>query len=791
MSECPEVEALERWCAGGEDAALAAHVGHCADCRALADELRANLAATARWGKLPPADDEPTPPTIPGLRLDGCIASGGQGTVWRGEQLATGRAVAVKTIRRAADATARARFAREAQLGASLRHANLVSVLDAGATGDGVLYLVMEYVDGETLEAARQRAEPSVDDALACFLAITDGVRFAHQHGVLHRDLKPGNLLRTQDGSVRILDFGLAKALAAVQPDPHTTLDGTFVGTLACAAPEQLRADGTPGDVRTDLFQLGVVFYRYLTGDWPHPPEADPRAMLARRLHDAPARPSRLRPDLPADLDTVVLRLLAPEPERRYATAHELWTDLERCRTGLPILARANEIQVRIGRLLRRYRTAAIAAAVVVVGLGAATWLVLGYAARAEADRRTIAREYERAEEALGILQRAMDAFEAGPAGPKTPMVDFLDRVVTELEQRPSADARARADLLLRAADLYSRIADPARAAPFVARARAVLHAAGDVDRTTDLDLRSRELRLLALSPRPDPELPAALRAHRAAVAAHHGEDAAATLQLDVLLAIQGSGSAAARSLQRLRAIAPRIAALPAGPERDRVQGQHDFVAVMIAANAGAHAEALQRGHALLQQPVGPSYADRVRRFAILQVVAPAALQTGELELADALSAELAARAEELALPDDPRRADAAFVRGLCLLRTDRSEQAAPYLRDYVAAIDRGQLAEPQKLAVACVQLGCQARLDADHAAAVEWLSRARGGIADPARADELTTVEQMLADSLLRLQRRDEALPLLRAARERTVARHGEDHATVRELDAMLERAR
>ncbi|MCA3010316.1 MAG: serine/threonine protein kinase [Phycisphaerales bacterium] len=606
MSECPEVEALERWCAGGEDAALAAHVGHCADCRALADELRANLAATARWGKLPPADDEPTPPTIPGLRLDGCIASGGQGTVWRGEQLATGRAVAVKTIRRAADATARARFAREAQLGASLRHANLVSVLDAGATGDGVLYLVMEYVDGETLEAARQRAEPSVDDALACFLAITDGVRFAHQHGVLHRDLKPGNLLRTQDGSVRILDFGLAKALAAVQPDPHTTLDGTFVGTLACAAPEQLRADGTPGDVRTDLFQLGVVFYRYLTGDWPHPPEADPRAMLARRLHDAPARPSRLRPDLPADLDTVVLRLLAPEPERRYATAHELWTDLERCRTGLPILARADEIQVRIGRLLRRYRTAAIAAAVVVVGLGAATWLVLGYAARAEADRRTIAREYERAEEALGILQRAMDAFEAGPAGPKTPMVDFLDRVVTELEQRPIADARARADLLLRAADLYSRIADPARAAPFVARARAVLHAAGDVDRTTDLDLRSRELRLLALSPRPDPELPAALRAHRAAVAAHHGEDAAATLQLDVLLAIQGSGSAAARSLQRLRAIAPRIAALPAGPERDRVQGQHDFVAVMIAANAGAHAEALQRGHALLQQPVGP-----------------------------------------------------------------------------------------------------------------------------------------------------------------------------------------
>ncbi|MCU0862562.1 MAG: serine/threonine protein kinase [Planctomycetes bacterium] len=791
MSECPDLEALERWCAHGEDAALAAHVDRCADCRALADELRANLAATARWGQLPPADDEASPPTIPGLRLQDCIASGGQGTVWRGVQLATGRAVAVKTIRRAADAAARARFAREARLGASLRHANLVSVLDAGATGDGVLYLVMEYVDGETLEAARQRAAPSLDDALACFLAITDGVRFAHQHGVLHRDLKPGNLLRTADGSVRILDFGLAKALAAVQPDPHATLDGTFVGTLACAAPEQLRADGTAGDVRTDLFQLGVVFYRYLTGGWPHPPEADPRAMLARRLHDAPARPSRACPDLPNDLDTVVLRLLAPEPERRYATAHELWTDLERCRSGLPILARADEIQVRIARLLRRYRTAAIAAAVVVIGLGAATWLVLGYAERAEADRRTIAREYERAEEALGILQRAMDAFEAGPAGPKTPMVDFLDRVVTELEQRPSADPRARADLLLRAADLYSRIADPARAAPFVARARAVLHAAGDVDRTIDLDLRGRELRLLASAAQPGPELPGALRAHRDAVAKHHGEGAAATLQLDVLLTIAGSGSDAAQSLQRLRAIAPRIAALPAGPERERVQGQHDFVAVMIAASAGAHAEALQRGRELLQQPVGESYADRVRRFAILQVVAPAALQTGELELADTLTAELVARAEDVALPDDPRRAEAAFVRGLCLLRLNRTEPANQHLRDYVAAVDRGMAPDPHKLAVACVQLGCQARLDADQPAAVEWLTRARGGIPDPARADELTTVELMLADSLLQLQRRDEALPLLHAARARVVARHGEGHATVREIDAMLARAR
>ena len=791
MSDCPELEALEHWCATGADPALGEHVAGCVACRAHVAELRANLAAVARWGTLPPAEDEPKAPDIPGLRLDGCIATGGQGTVWRGVQLATGRAVAVKTIRRLADAAARARFAREARLGASLRHPNLVSVLDAGASADGVLYLVMEHVDGETLEAARQREAPTVDDALACFLAITDGVRFAHQHGVLHRDLKPGNLLRTADGSVRILDFGLAKALDAVATDPLATLDGTFVGTLACAAPEQLRADGAAGDVRTDLFQLGVVFYRYLTGQWPHPPEAEPRSMLARRLHDAPVRPSRWRPDLPADVDTVVLRLLAPEPERRYATAHELWADLDRCRAGAPILARADEVQVRIARLLRRYRTAAIAAAVVVIGLGTATWLVLDYAQQAEADRRTIAREFERAEEALGILNRSMDAFEAGPAGPRTPMVDFLDRVVTELEQQPSADPRARAQLLLRAAELYGRIADPARAVPFVRRARTILQQGADIDTTTDLALRSQELWLQSASSRPAPDLEAALRAHRGALAAHHGETAAATLQIDMLLVMADAGRDYPAALRSLHALAARTDELPASPERERLQSHLDYLSVLVAANAGAHAEALTRGRALLERTAGESYSQRLRRFAVLQVLAPAALQIRDLAFADALSTELVELAETVALPDDPRRADAAFVRGLCLLRTDRSEQATPYLRDYVAAIDRGQAHDLQKLTVACVQLGCQARLDADHPAVVEWLTRARGGIADPARADELTTVELMLADSLLRLQRRDEALPLLRAARERTVARHGEDHATVQELDAMLARAR
>lgn len=791
MSDCPELEALEQWCERGADPALAEHVAGCAACRAQVAELQANLAAVVRWGTLPIAEDEPSAPDIPGLRLDGRVATGGQGTVWRAVQLATGRTVAVKTIRRLADAAARARFAREARLGASLRHPNLVSVLDAGASADGSLYLVMEYVDGETLEAARQREAPTVDDALACFLAITDGVRFAHQHGVLHRDLKPGNLLRTADGSVRILDFGLAKALAAVATDPLATLDGTFVGTLACAAPEQLRADGTAGDVRTDLFQLGVVFYRYLTGQWPHPPEADPRSMLARRLHDAPVRPSRLRPDLPADVDTVVLRLLAPEPEGRYATAHELWADLERCRAGAPILARADEVQVRIARLLRRYRAAAIAAAAVVIGLGTATWLVFGYARQAEADRRTIAREYERAEEALGILHRAMDAFEAGPAGPRTPMVDFLDRVVAELEQQPSADPRARADLLLRAADLYGRIADPARAVTFVARARAILRQGTDIDTTTDLALRSQELWLQSGSSRPEPDLEQALSAHRAAVAAHHGENAAATLQIDVLLVMADADQDATAGLRRLHALAERIDALPGGPERERLQGHLDYVSVLFAAGAGAHAEALSRGRALLERTSGENHAQRLRRFAVLQVLAPAALQIGDLAFADSLSSELATLAETVALPDDPRRANAAFVRGLCLLRTDRSEQATPHLRDYVAAIDRGQTADPQKLTVACVQLGCQARLDADHPAAVEWLTRARGGITDPVRADELTTVELMLADSLLHLQRRDEALPLLRAARARAVARHGESHATVQQLDAMLVRAR
>jgi tetratricopeptide (TPR) repeat protein len=708
-------------------------------------------------------------------------------------QAATQRPVAVKTIRSSADAAARARFAREARLGGRLRHPHLVTVLDAGETAEGEPWLVMELVEGETLEQVGSRGRPPLADALACFAAIADGVRFAHQNGVMHRDLKPGNILCTADGGVRILDFGLAKALDEVAPDPHTTLAGTFVGTLACAAPEQLRCDGTPVDARTDLFQLGVVFYRHLTGAWPHPPEPDPRTMLARRLHDVPMRPSRLRPDLPPDGDTIVLRLLAAEPERRYATANELHADLERLRRGEPIAARAEQATVRLVRLVGRYRVAAVASVAAVLVLVVAVVVVLGYARRAETDRTAIAHEFARAEELLGILTRSMDAFGAGEHGPKTPMVDFLDRVVVELEARPTVDVQGRVDLLRRAAELYARIADPQRAARFVARAVGLLGEGADADAV--LLLRAHEMRLRLAAALPDPTLAAGLPPLLAALEHRFGADAEPVLWLRILelVALRADREPAA-AFAELHALAARIDATEAAL-RERLRHPLDCAWVSVAAAAGACDEALERARNLLARPVGTGWQERVHRFAMLRAVSTMAMDCGEMELADATTAEGALLAVDVALPTDPRRAAALFARGLCLVRLGQVEAAAEPLREFVRLVAEGAPAEARMVAPASVLLASAAEANGALGEAVDHLVRARGALQQVGAAGEgdLLQVEYQLGVLLERDGRAGEAVPVLEAAlaRAQRLDGAGDPGGRIAALEALLARLR
>jgi eukaryotic-like serine/threonine-protein kinase len=263
--------------------------------------------------------------------LERQLGHGGMASVYLAHDTELDRAVAVKLLAEnvAADAELRERFVREARLAARLSHPNVVSVFDAGED-DGRPYIVMEHVEGETLAdllVRRRRLPP--EEARQLALQACRGLAHAHESGLVHRDVKPQNLLLRRDGTLKIADFGIARAVEGTS----LTQAGTVLGTAAYLSPEQ--ALGEQVTTAADVYSLGAVLYELLTG---RPPvEAESLADLAEKQR----RPSivpvhELAPDVPADLEDVVMRCLARNPEYRPATAGELERDLEPALAGPP-----------------------------------------------------------------------------------------------------------------------------------------------------------------------------------------------------------------------------------------------------------------------------------------------------------------------------------------------------------------------------------------------------------------------------------------------------------------------
>ena len=316
---------------------LPAHLGICPPCRALVDRLAADnafLGELAKVSALPRpvsvADglDDPASP-IPGYRLGEELHRGAQGVVYRAEQLATRRTCAVKMLLggRFAGDRERVRFEREVELVARLRHPSIVTLYESGISRRGEPWFAMELVDGTRLDAFVRERDLGAREIARLMRAIAEGIAYAHRRGVIHRDLKPGNIVVDADGVPRILDFGLARADdggAAEQPNSGTTLAGEFLGTFAYAAPEQLAGDPSAIDSRCDLYALGVVFYECLTGRRPFEGARSIAELVMQKSGTTPPRPSALRSRTDRDLDVIVLRLLAADPARRYDTADAL-----------------------------------------------------------------------------------------------------------------------------------------------------------------------------------------------------------------------------------------------------------------------------------------------------------------------------------------------------------------------------------------------------------------------------------------------------------------------------------
>ena len=293
-----------------------------------ADEKGAGFLADAPGELLGLALDDRGPATLSGrtishFRIGEPLGSGGMGVIYEAEDTRLGRPVALKFLapELVRDPAAKARFLLEARAASALDHANLCAILEVEESEDGLLFLAMPRYDGESLERRIARGPLPVEEALDIVVQAARGLAKAHEHGIIHRDVKPGNLLVTRDGVVKILDFGIAKLTGEVG---HTRL-GAILGTPSYMAPEQTR--GETVDARADVWSLGVVLYEMLTGRRPFAGGSG-AAVVHAVLHGTPEPLTHLRPEVPAELDRIISRMLAKDPGQRYADAAEALADL-------------------------------------------------------------------------------------------------------------------------------------------------------------------------------------------------------------------------------------------------------------------------------------------------------------------------------------------------------------------------------------------------------------------------------------------------------------------------------
>ncbi len=312
----------------------------------------------------------PPPAAIAGHRVVRELGRGAMGVVYEAEQPLTRRRVALKVVLAAIDGAGRRRFERECEALARLDHPGIARLWSAGSTERGEPWLAMELIEGETLaQRLRDAAWPRAE-RLRCFVSLAEAVGAAHAVGIVHRDVKPANVLIDRDGAARVVDFGLALLQSGVDPT-RVTRAGGAVGTLAYASPEQLR--GGDVDARGDVWSLGVMLHELLTGRPPFPEGSDFATLVDAIVRRPPPRPSRAARDVAPELDAIVLKALERDRARRYGDAAALAADVRRFLAGERPLAPRIGGAREVARFAARHaRAAGVAVGVVAAALALA-----------------------------------------------------------------------------------------------------------------------------------------------------------------------------------------------------------------------------------------------------------------------------------------------------------------------------------------------------------------------------------------------------------------------------------
>jgi eukaryotic-like serine/threonine-protein kinase len=384
-------------------------------------------------------------------KLERVLGTGGMGTVFEAtrDDAQYLKRVAIKLVMRGgASDLLMARFRLERQILARLEHRNIATLLDGGLTPDGRPYLVMEYVDGAPITAWCDAKKLGIRDRLQLFRQVCAAVQYAHANLIIHRDLKPANVFVTSDGTVKLLDFGIAKLLGGAEDEANAiTRAGGRALTPEYASPEQLR-----GEVLTtasDLYSLGVVLFEVLAGARPHRSTAsvfaDDAPLLSTQITDAAGitrdgDADRVRRMVRGDVEQIVAKLLRKEPDRRYASAEAVSDDLQRYLSGLTVRAQADSVSYRLGKFVRRNRAAVVAAAAVVVSLIGGVIVTSRSAKRA-----TLAQD--RAERVSGFLQTVLSTVPSSTSGRDLPISEVIDSAALRLPTELAAEPEVRAEL--------------------------------------------------------------------------------------------------------------------------------------------------------------------------------------------------------------------------------------------------------------------------------------------------------------------------------------------------------
>ena len=425
-------------------------------------------------------------------RIESRISAGGMGVVYRArrsdEQFE--RLVAIKvTHGPLASDEARRRFFAERQILADLNHPNVAQLLDGGTTAEGVPYLVMEHIDGKPIDEYCREGPLSLAQKLRLFIDVCSAVQYAHQHLIVHRDIKASNILVTADGVPKLLDFGIAKLLdggdkARVVSD--LTMADARLLTPRNASPEQVR--GSAITTASDIYSLGVLLYELLTTRPPYTIQGTTSLDLERAICETePVTPSSHDPQLAGDLDTIILMALRKDPSRRYATARQFADDIERHLAHRPVLARPESLGYRAGKFLRRNAWATAAVALVLVTI---TSLVTFYTLQLQREREQLARERATAEEVSAFLVGLFEEANPTRAQPDVSARQVLEDGTARIDELRSSQPLVAARLMLTMGRAYSGL--------------------GVYDRARELDMEALSIRRKLL-PAGDPRIAEAL----------------------------------------------------------------------------------------------------------------------------------------------------------------------------------------------------------------------------------------------------------------------------------------